>query len=193
MGTRWQIVSRVALFCFVLLAPGFITSCAPTVFPLNPPETYKGPMAERPVMQQGDFWVYERANTTRAKTTAVAANVGFPLWIGRRWSYEGSAVRAGQPATSPSRITTAIDCDVMAFKQVTVAAGAFEAFECECRCTHLSPGYEPGCGQWTVWYAPDVKNIIKVKTGSTESSMELIEYKASRPAPSTKAPPGKAS
>jgi hypothetical protein len=46
--------------------------------------------------------------------------------------------------------------------------------------------YEPGCGDWTIWYAPAVKNIIRTKTASTETSLELVEYKASRPAPSAK-------
>ena len=162
MASRWQIGSQLALLFLNFISPAFIFSCAPAVSPVAPPETYQGSIAEGPTVQKGDYWVYERANTTRTKTTALAANVGFPLWIGRKWSYEGSAVRAGQPATSPSRITTTIDCHVVAFNQITVTAGTFGAFECECRCTHLNPGYEPGCGQWTIWYAPDVKNLIRM-------------------------------
>ena len=186
MGTWRQVVSRFALFSFALLAHGFFSSCASTLSSPNPPETYKGPMAERPSVQQGDYWVYERANGTRIKTAGLVVNVAFPLWIGRKWSFAGSAVRIGQPATSPFQTPTTIDCYVVAYKPIEVSAGAFQAFECECQCTHLDGGLEPGCGQWTVWYAPAVKNVIKLKTESTATSMELIEYKASRPTPDAK-------
>ena len=193
MAFRRRIASGFSLISLVFLSHGFVTSCATQPPPTTPPENYKGPVAERPIIQQGDYWVYERGNLTRAKSGALAANIGFPLWVGKQWSYEGGAVRAGQPATSPSRIRTTMDCHVVAFNQITVTAGAFGAYECECRCTHLDPGYEPGCGQWTIWYAPDVKNVIKIKTGSTESSMELIEYRAARSAPSARPPADKAS
>ena len=186
MDTWRQVVSRFALFSFVFLAHGFSSSCAPTLSSPTPPETYQGPIAERPSVQQGDYWVYERANGTRIKTAGLAANVDFPLWIGRKWSFAGGAVRIGQPATSPFRITTTINCYVVAYKPIEVTAGAFQAFECECQCTHLDGGLEPGCGQWTIWYAPAVKNVIKLKTESTATSMELIEYKASRPTPGAK-------
>jgi hypothetical protein len=83
-------------------------------------------------------------------------------------------------------MTTTIDCYVVAYKPVEVTAGAFQASECECQCTHLDGGSELGCGQRTIWYAPAVKNVIKLKTESTATSMELIECKASRPTPSAK-------
>jgi hypothetical protein len=67
MGTWRQVVSRFALFSFVFLAHGFSSSCAPTLSSPTPPETYQGPIAERPGIQQGGYWVYERANATRIK------------------------------------------------------------------------------------------------------------------------------
>jgi hypothetical protein len=37
-----------------------------------------------------------------------------------------------------------------------------------------------------MWNAPAVKNIIKTKAGSTDASLELIEYRASTPTPDAK-------
>jgi hypothetical protein len=181
MVARWKVVHEFVLLFLVLVLSGVIASCSPTVYPVGPPETYKGPLAERPALQQGDYWVYERGNLTRVKTTALPNNVGFPLWIGKAWNYEGQATRVGQsPTGATPRIPTRIDCRATAFKQVTVAAGAFDAFECECQCTIASAGYyESGCDTWTIWYSPEVKNIIRIKTVSSATSAELVEYKAS--------------
>lgn len=191
MNTRWPVVHRKVL-CLVVLFLPLVGSCAPTAYLSTPPENYKGPIAERPQVQKGDYWVYQRGNLTKVKTAAMPANIEFPLWVGKRWSYEGSAGRAGQPATTPFRISTTITCDVVAFRPITVTAGTFGAFECACDCSHSSPYNEPGCGQWTHWYSPDVKNVVRTKTETSDTSVELVEYKLSA-APSAKAPPEKGS
>lgn len=170
-----------------LTLSGLISSCTPAIPLATPPKSYKGPIAERRIQEKGDYWVYQLGNSTSTKTTALATNVEFPLWIGRIWSYEGEAVRVGQsPTTMTPRIPTRIDCHVTAFRQLSVATGTFESFECECQCTHQSAHYEPGCGEWTIWYAPAVKQIIRTKTGSTATTAELIEYRASHPTLSPK-------
>lgn len=163
----------------VLLLYGFITGCAPALSPVSPPENYGGPIAEGPTLQAGDYWVYELGDGRKVKLGAgrLPANLGFPLWIGKTWSYRGEGLRDRELPTSDFRVSTRIDCQVVAFKQLAVAAGTFGAFECECQCTVMSGGYEPWCGGWTIWYAPEVQNIIKIKTESTASSLELLEYK----------------
>ena len=155
-----------------------ITTCSVTPYSSTRPENYSGAIAERPEIVKGDYWIYQRGNLTKAKSTSLLGNIEFPLWIGKKWSYSGYAVRRGQPPTNPSRITTSNDCYVVGYKQMTVAAGTFWAFECECECNVVAgPEYEPGCGQWTTWYAPDVKNIIRNQAESTEATLELLEYK----------------
>jgi len=182
MGTWLRVTYEVTFLLLVFLPSGLLTGCTPTIPLSTPPENYKGPTAEQPVIQQGEYWIYERANLTKARSTALAANMGFPLWIGKTWSYEGSALPSGQTSTSKAfRIPTRIDCQAVGFGEVTATAGTFGAFQCECQCTVLTQGYNPDCGKWTIWYAPEVKNIIKRKTESTATTMELVEYKASRP------------
>ena len=182
MGTRWKITREIYLLLPAFLLFGLIAGCVPGLPAITPPESYKGPIAERPNHQAGDYWLYERDNRTTAKADAgsLAGHIEFPLWLGRTWSYRSGALKIGQPATSKAhRADVEIECEAKAFKQVTVTAGSFDAFECSCQCRVIGAGnYEPGCGQWTIWYAPTVKNIIRTETGSTDSSMQLVEYKA---------------
>jgi len=181
----------------VLLLFGLITGCAPTLPQLRPPENYKGPIAEGPILQSADYWVYERADGRRVKAGPATslANLHFPLWVGKWWSYDSEAVRAGySPQSTSRRLPVRIDCEVADFKQVAVAAGNFAAFECKCRCTVIGPGeYEPDCGEWTFWYAPQAKNIIRTKTQSTANTIELVAYdvsgKVTKPASIRRAPP----
>lgn len=181
MGTRGQIAFKVHCLLPVLFLWGLIGSCAPTLSSLTPPENYKGPITDHPTHQGGDYWVYERDNRTRVKVgTATLTNLRFPLWIGKTWSYQGGALLLGQPQESKAfRIPTQIDCEVTGFGQITVTAGTFGAFECRCLCTVLSSHYNPYCGESTIWYASEVKSIVRIKTQSTNTSMELAEYKVS--------------
>lgn len=184
MGTPLRAAYQDALsFSFIFLS-GLISSCASSTPPSTLPENYKGPIAERPMLQKGDFWVFERGNATKSKTTALPSNIEFPLWKGKTWSYASEALRSGQPATSKApRIPVRIECTAVTFKPVTVTAGTFESYECECQCNVTGGRYDTDCGGWTFWYAPAVKNIIRTKTGNTGTSLELIQYRVSTPTP----------
>lgn len=173
----------------LVLLCSFIQGCAPRLLPDKPPENYRGPIAEGPVLQSGDYWIYRRADGTRAKLGAgnPLAKVEFPLWVGRIWKFPSTASQMGQPVTG-HRIATEIECEATAFKFITVETGTFEAFECKCRCTVTSGPYDPWCGDWTIWYAPEVKNIVKLKTENTASSFDLLEYKLSDKTPAPRAP-----
>jgi len=196
MASRCKIAYSLHFFLPHLLLFGLITGCTPLLSSLTPPENYKGPIAERPVTTAGDYWVYELADMRKVKGgTTLLANINFPLWVGKTWSYPGGALLMGQPRESKEfRIPTQIDCDVADFRQIAVTAGRFEAFECKCRCSVIDTGalYRPDCGEWTFWYAPQAKNIIKTKTESTAGTMELVAYdisgKVTKPAPIRRAP-----
>jgi hypothetical protein len=161
----------------------FITGCAPAMSPVNPPENYKGPIAEGPKLQVGDYWIYERGDGRRVKLGAgtLLGDLRFPLWIGKTWTYPSEGIPSGfDPATyRGGRVSLEIKCEVRGFKEITVTAGTFDAFECRCQCGIFSSGYHPDCGQWTVWYAPKAKNILRIKTESTADTAELVEYDVS--------------
>ena len=159
----------------LLLLCSFTQSCAPRLLSERPPENYQGPIAQGPVLQSGDYWIYQRADGSRVKFGAgnSLAKVEFPLWVGRIWRFPSTATLRGQPVTS-HRILAEIECEATAFKPIAVAAGGFEAFECLCRCTVTGGPYDPWCGDWTIWYAPAAKNIVRIKTESTANSFDLF-------------------
>ena len=164
-----------------LLLSGLLAGCAPALPPTAPPEGYKGPVAEGPRLGAGEYWVYERGDGKRMQFGAGSflGNLRFPLWIGRWWSYPGEATMQRHDPAKAVRLATQIDCKVVAFKSVTVAAGTFEAFECRCGCLVYAPYVNENCGDWMIWYAPQAKNIVKIKTEASDTSMELIQYKVS--------------
>ena len=164
-----------------LLLGVIVAGCAPAAPAVMPPQNYNGPVAEEPQAQPNDFWIYQVANQTRVKATKLFEPIGFPLWIGKSWSYESEALLRGQPSTSKaSRAPTQITCVALAFKEITVPAGTFNAFQCDCDCRVFSGTYDSSCGQWTLWYAPDARNVIRRDTESTATSMELIDYRGRR-------------
>jgi hypothetical protein len=173
---------RFVCLLFVLLQSALGASCATTINQSMPPETYKGPLATQPLIESGDYWIYELGNSTKAKSARLFSDLHFPLWIGKTWRYEIGAHRPRQlPTSTDSRIPAWVECYVIAFNDVQVPAGSFGAFQCECQC-HLFGGegiYQEGCGVWTIWYVPEVKNVVKRKTESTLSSFELVDYKMS--------------
>lgn len=169
------LAAAVTLFLFCSVIDG----CAPTLLPQRPPENYQGALAESPSVEAGDYWIYQRPDGSRVKAGTLFTKVEFPLWIGRKWTYRSGALPMGQPQTSKAhRAPVDVTCEATAFNPIAVEAGSFDAFECRCECNLVggSPHYENNCGEWTVWYAPQVKNVVKVKTESTAGMLELTDY-----------------
>ena len=123
-------ISHQSGFCLLLfLFNQFLASCTPSLSRALPPENYKGPVAEQPVLQQGDYWIYETGNATRAKSTRLYSNLNFPLWVGKTWSYETEVRRAHLPPTSTgSPLRGQVDCAVKAVDKLTVKAGTSRHF-----------------------------------------------------------------
>ena len=166
---------------WILVLCGLVGSCAPGFSPSMPPAGYKGAIAERPIQKSGHYWVYENAHGRRGRLDAgnLLGELRFPLWVGKSWGYEGIAIDAGINPTKPRSIgTTDVTCEVLSFKQITVIAGSFGAFECQCTCelSVVPAGYESFCGRWTLWYAPEVKNTIRRDTEASDRNWELVDW-----------------
>ncbi len=170
-------------FCAIALA-----GCAPaSVPPVKPPDNYRGPVAEAPAAVSGDSWIYEYPDGRqfRGSTDALLKNnnVRFPLWNGKQWSYETEVTRMSGRSLHPHAPERAnIECEVAGFENVTVKAGTFEAFACKCKCelTIRPLIFSEYCGGFTVWYAPAIRNIVRVKTEDTGSTYELAKYRFSK-------------
>jgi hypothetical protein len=175
---RW--IAGFAILCGLV----YIAASATNAAQEKPQESYKGPIAEAPTTESGDFWVYVRPDGTKFKrgTDSSRKDVNFPLWIGKRWSYEIEINRVRSRSLHPVTPTrSTIDCEVASFESTKVAAGTFEAFQCKCQCERIGGGrYGENCGNFAVWYAPAVNNVVRVDTDSTEYSYELAEYNSRR-------------
>lgn len=77
----------------------------------------------------------------------------FPLTIGKTWSYMVSGTYNGRA------YTWRIERKVEAMESVTVPAGTFDSVRISGHHCNTSDGY---CGDFVVWYAPKVRNAVKI-------------------------------
>ena len=162
---------------WILLLSGLIGSCAPSFSPSMPPPNYTGPKAEGPIQKAGHYWVYENAHGRRSTAGAgtLLGQLRFPLWVGKSWRRESEARLGYSARRKGASISSEVVCDVLSFKQITVIAGTFGAFQCACQCIIVDPDYS--CNEWTLWYAPEVENIIRVDAEASDGNWELVEYR----------------
>ncbi|HTM10946.1 MAG TPA: tetratricopeptide repeat protein [Verrucomicrobiae bacterium] len=180
MRPRLRAIPRpIALFGSLLLLAG---AAANPPSP-KPPENYQGPVAEAPVAQPGDYWVYQRpaGEKFKGRSETQLKYVEFPLWVGKAWSYETqSRSRWMYGVTSRTALRVEHRCEIVSYKPVTMLGETFDAFECHCQCSIPGAMDDYTCAAWTWWYAPAVKNIVRFKGEGTGSTYELVEYKFSK-------------
>ena len=175
--------TRLPAAALMFLVGSYTYGCAPATLPQRPTDNYKGPIAEGPILQSDDYWIYRRADGTRMKLGAgtLLSQIEFPLWLGKVWKSASTASKLGGPVTG-RRTPVEIECVAAALESITVTAGTFEAFRCDCQCTvsGMIGVYDDNCGTWIVWYAPQAKNVVMLKTENTADSAELQEHKVSK-------------
>jgi hypothetical protein len=184
MGLRPKIPFDRCRFWWVFCAFGMLTACAPIPPSMNAPENYQGPMAEFPTVQPADYWIYEiaggRTVSSRPEILLKSPDYSFPLWVGKSWFYDVISTRIeGMELTESTPVRLRLDCQVISFSKVTVRAGAFDAFECKCQCRVIGSirASDRACSAHTTWYAPEVKNAVRIKGDSTDSSWQMVAYK----------------
>jgi len=174
MFIQWKVTSANHLLLPVLVLCGLVASCAPRHSPPLPPADYKGPIAEQPTEDSGYSWVYESAHGRRVTMRNLFGRYGFPLWVGKSWSYDSTAIPEGTDPRKVAHISMEVVCDVLSFKQITVIAGTFGAFQCACQCRIMDQDYS--CNHWTQWYAPEVKNTIRWDSEASDRNLELVDW-----------------
>lgn len=97
----------------------------------------------------------------------------WPLEVGKKWKFENSWT-----SQDGTKGTQSQDVEVLSFQEETVEAGTFMAYKIQYKGTiSNSRGYSADTDEvW--WYAPEVKNFIKL-TQTQEDFFyeeELIEY-----------------
>jgi hypothetical protein len=109
--------------------------------------------------------IRHRNKDTGQVTGSVTFNpVFFPLNFSTRFTMTGMRARAGEPERPYSYA-----CRVVSYEDIEVHAGKFAAFRIDC---------DTGDGFSEQWYAPEVKNLVKMRwMGDRDSqTSELWEY-----------------
>ncbi|MDA8339178.1 MAG: hypothetical protein M0Z70_07755 [Nitrospiraceae bacterium] len=102
----------------------------------------------------------------------------FPLWIGKKWSYTFTTTKLAEHGGAGELADRDSDVKVVSYEQIKVPAGTFWAFKIEeHRVTRGARGPKARLGyNSTVWYSPEVKNIIKVEEDKEVYNRDLIKY-----------------
>jgi len=108
-------------------------------------------------------------------TTIGQKTMVFPLRVGKKWEYSYMAAPANNTWGLQSYLQSH---EVVACEDVTTAVGRFAAFKIAVhqRAATLGTG-----GQLYIWYAPDVKNLVRRKIGPERywgqtNNFELVKY-----------------
>ena len=99
----------------------------------------------------------------------------FPLYVGKKWNYSYTTSKVGNVGGTGELADRASDVKVVSYEQIKVPAGTFWAYKIEekrdTRGARSKFGYNV-----TVWYSPEVKNIIKNEEDNDVYNRELIKY-----------------
>jgi len=82
----------------------------------------------------------------------------WPLTPGRTWTYVVTGTLNNR------RVTWQGTAHAAAVESVTVPAGTFQAVRIDGRHCNMTDG---GCGDFTMWYAPQVQYVVKLLVGNT--------------------------
>lgn len=144
----------------------------------------------RPVYRESDgvnTYIYDKATRNHITTlrrdkeryvySPHHGTFSWPLWVGKWWvaSYAVDHRELGR-TWNPVETTWKVE----AYEDVTVPAGTFQAFRLQ-----STPG-RSDASYWTIWYAPEIKLIVKQvherttfnTYGYGKFAIELIEYSA---------------
>lgn len=180
------------LFAIILVA----LICS--VFTIFPPFFAEASVqAERPVFTIGDYWIYERPNKGNLRREFIGMEgdnyvfrinkrrvvfdknllvvnhtfqeISFPLFVGKHWSHE---IDKYDPNWGSYRILCRYNVD--AFEEVETPAGKFRSYKIT-REMVLPGSMQYLGGEKTLWYSPEVGQVIKSSWGT------LLEFKRQEP------------
>jgi len=87
----------------------------------------------------------------------------FPIFVGKRWK----DTVAGTTSVSKREVTIDNDFEIQGIEEVTTAAGTFKAFKIYHKQTFSGPTLNSGWVRY--WYAPPIKNIVKIEADKSSS------------------------
>jgi len=135
---------------------------------------------------QGDLYQVQVNSGSRTSTNFIGSDLSlpnadwfrfqWPLTPGHTWTYLVAST------LSQGTVTWRGTARAAALESVTVPAGTFEAVRIDGHHCNLTGG---GCGDFSIWYAPKVKYVIRLVVGNTSYwvpsarglRQELVSYR----------------
>lgn len=122
--------------------------------------------------------IFNKKGELKEEFTPYKGSFRFPLFVGKKWSYTYSTTKhekKGQPGILDDYIS---DVKVVSYEQIKVPAGTFWAFRIEEGRYKWEVKKRPkrGISERTVWYSPEVKNVVKAEELTEAYNLELTKY-----------------
>jgi hypothetical protein len=122
--------------------------------------------------------IFNKEGELKEEFTPYKGSFRFPLFVGKKWNYAYSTTKhekKGQPGILEDYN---VDVKVVSYEQIKLPAGTFWAFKIEE--SKLKWGVKPKPKRVfkhrTVWYSPEVKNVVKVEEQTEAHNLELTKY-----------------
>jgi len=113
--------------------------------------------------RDGHFTITRFSGDACGLTFVGARQLDFPLFVGKSWQYTAQ----GQDL----RLETSVK--VIKYEKITTTAGSYEAFELEGRWFIHNINQR---GTTRYWYAPLIKQIIKLQSDAAKWDTEMISF-----------------
>ena len=95
----------------------------------------------------------------------------WPLEARKSWDFVATAFTRGQ-----TQVVT-VQTSVLAYEDVKTKAGMFKAYKLQRNWTMRWPGHTGSSWITTVWWAPEVKSLVKsMSTSPGSTDWELVSY-----------------
>lgn len=100
-------------------------------------------------------------------TTSTRINFAWPLYVGKKWTYEFSV--PNDAGSSTGEISFRMTAQAIAFEDVMTSVGKFKSIKVVHAGTSGSVGSSAGVSKvsWTYWYVPEVKTFVRQQVEMT--------------------------
>jgi hypothetical protein len=164
VGDRWVFVKRSPDNSAKLEYTWVVTSVSPT--------RIEGTENGKPLALTPDLGIIESPQEKFSNDRKLS----FPLEVGKQWSYEGDSAQSEMTHCGGCGTHFKASVAVLGYEKVRVPGGEFDAVKLEMHATWVSPQAPgPGVSDFTYWYAPAVRAVVKREERVTYLPTYIIE------------------
>lgn len=100
----------------------------------------------------------------------------WPLWVGKTWSGVRTDYPSGKKYTQHAKVEALEKVELTSGQEIEAFRISYQTEDPVAR----DPKQQRGYGTWAVWYAPSIKNVVRVEIDSAalgKTRQELTDYK----------------